>query len=353
MKKDTTVAKQEENSTDSSVANREESTTSDEKHEPTFAEAMAAVAAKAQDSKPEGETDDDEDSGDEEDSSTSDSEVSKRNTTEGEEDKTEEGKEDTSKVDASKDEKLPFHDHPRWKEVVGENQQLKAQKPLIEQAQQLNSFCEQNRITPEELNNSLEFMRLFKTDPEAARKMLEPTWKSLEGYVGNELPADLQAKVVEGKMEEADARELARLRAQNTTIKNGNANNAQWQAQQAVKQTVEAMNQWDMSRRGTDPAFKPKGDASLPDGKWELVNMKVASLIQATPPKTQAEAIALLEKAYTEIGKTYSQFMPARRKTAPNLNSNGSSNTTREVWKPKTFADVIKGAAEGRKQTYA
>lgn len=262
---------------------------------------------------------------------------------------------DESLTDATKP--PPFHEHPRWKEVTAEREQLKQEveqyRPIVEAHNQVATFMQENQLTPDDYQEALMMAALCKNNPEEARKRLEPIWKGLNVASGDMLPSDLQAKVdglddrvTKGEIDEADAklireqtREIARMRAQEKlgTIRTQN------QTRNSEKQKVEAVNNsvtsWDTAQRKTDPEFKPKTDKDAPDGRWEMVQAKLGALWGMSPPKNQSEAVALCEKAKSQVLAYEARFKPVLPKTRKPIAQNGSTNG--HVSEAKTLEEVV------------
>ena len=94
---------------------------------------------------------------------------------------------DAAKEKAKSDvtEKLPFHNHPRWKEIVSERDTL---KPKAEQFEKITSFMSSNGLTTQEVAEGFQIMALMKTNPAEAHKKISEYKATLDVYVGDKLP---------------------------------------------------------------------------------------------------------------------------------------------------------------------
>jgi len=177
----------------------------------------------------------------------------------------------------------------------------------------------------------------------AARKALEPIWNQLNGLAGETLPEDLAKEVEEGVISEARAKELAQLRGQ-TKIQQAksqlNGQQAQKQQQLALQQELNrSITSWTTSKQTTDPGFKPKADANAPDGKFEFVADRFYKLMTINPPRSSAEALKLVEQAYTDVTKAIATFRPKTSLSNKNVSSTKSSSNSKQ--EPKSIKDVV------------
>jgi hypothetical protein len=258
---------------------------------------------------------------------------------EGEE--TEEGDNETAEggEDAEEGQKqseaVPYN---RFQEV---NQQLQQARPYAEAHAQLEAYLKDLGVTPEEWQNTLDLLALRKRNPAEAAKRLSVELESLQVATGAKLPADLVAKVEAGTLSEEDAKEIAALRAKANGAEQNTQSAVEAAKQQFVKSVTSAMQAWGANKKQLDPAFKPKKDAKAPDGKFEVFQGKLTLLVQNSPPRDAAEAVALAEQAYAETQALFKRFSPAPA-TKKVLRLNGSGK--REI-EPKTPEEVTEQIA--------
>jgi len=287
------------------------------------------------------------------------------------------GKEDP---EAKKQEELPpFHEHPAWKRVTGERDELKTKveevetwrkenEPIVQAHKSLADFCMDNNISPEEMNQTLQglaqakaegitqqevqqavtFLKQIKTDPSAALATLKPVWDGLQIYRGEVIPPELQAEVDRGILTAERAKELVQLRAQTTFKEKRREIEAQQREEQTRKQfvneTYRSLTGWEQQRREKDPDFVPKSKVEDEDGKYEWFVAKFKTMLDVTPPKTTQDVVAMAERAYTSVDKAMSKILaPSKRnghKVLPT--SRSSSNPVKE---PETVRDVVRMVA--------
>jgi len=271
-----------------------------------------------------------------------------------------EAKEEAKDVEAEGEEKpIPYE---RFKEVNEKWQktqtELEEVKPIVEHHNQIVQFCTAKNISQQQFSEGLEVMGLINTNPKEALVKLNKLVEDLQGFVGDRLPADLQAKVDNGKLELVDAKELAQARAQ---ARYGERSLQQYQQMRAQeRQTnlhhsmISAVNSWVDSKKN-DPDFKPKAKADGPDGKWERVYDKVAALLNqvdvsgkvVNKVETPQQMAALMERAYQAVHSSMAVVKkPATRKP---LMHNGSSrsNGTAKIENAKTMREAIELAVKG------
>jgi hypothetical protein len=247
-------------------------------------------------------------------------------------------------VDKPEDEKLDFHKHPRFQELITEKnairQEVEQLKPLAQRAKILDDFVQTNGISQQQLTNALEYTRLINSDPLKAYELLKPIYNQLATYAGDVLPADLQAEVAAATLSPERARELATARARNQYGDWQGQNRSQSEIQRNEQQIQGSIDGWAASTMKTDADFRPKANGGV-DGKWELVDMKLRSLRQANPPKNGQDAVALVQQAYDEANKFFNRFTPAKKIVKrPLASSAHNSNTTGVL--PKNPDDATK-----------
>lgn len=240
----------------------------------------------------------------------------------------EEAKDETEKAEVQP----PFHEHPRWKQVMADLKTAKAEvdtlKPVVERAKAIDEYRSKYGITDEQFTQALEVAALLNVNPAEARKRLQPFIDSTAAFVGERLPDDIAKKLEDGVIDADTARELAQSRAQ-----------SKWQTEAAERlakqqhqaQVNIALGEWERAKRTADTAFAQK---------YPLIEATFMRMITANPARTPADVVALAEKAYEEVTQTVTKLVPAP-KAAKVLKSDGSSNKAATA-KPQTIEDVVK-----------
>jgi hypothetical protein len=221
--------------------------------------------------------------------------------------------------DPAKDEKLPFHKHPRWQEVLRERDSFKDDAT---QYRQITEYMGQNQLTTQEVAEGFRIMAAMKNDPLKAREMLSQYTRSLDEFAGVVLPQDLNKRVEEGVMDQQSAQELAIARniaAQNAARAEQLAQSQQVQYQQMSHQAIHsAVSGWEDSIKTRDVDYA---------AKQNLVLDRARSYLLQGQPQTPEQALAIVEKAYADVNETLRGFAPRRQPVRPISSVNSSTNS--------------------------
>lgn len=247
-------------------------------------------------------------------------------------------------TEESDDKQPPFHEHPRWKEVIKERDSLAMKveeaKPLVERATAIQDYCQRYGVSDQQLNEAIEIAALLVNDPLSARQRLKPIMDVLDGYSGDKLPQDLQQAVEDGTLDPKFAKELAQARSGQTVQQRKVGVAEQNASQTSINAVQSALNAWDMAHRKIDPDFQPKANGAV-DGKYELFRDKLMTMVSTRPVRSPQEAIKFAEEAYEAVGKTLARFTVRSKPASKVLPTNGSSSTAAEP-APKSLLDVAR-----------
>lgn len=246
------------------------------------------------------------------------------------------------------DKDLPFHNHPRWKEVISERDTLKERvsklEPDAQQYEKITSFMTQHTLSPDEVGEGFVIMAMIKAaDPRALAKLDEYREK-LSAAIGDVLPSDLKTQVDNGALTEEAAREVSRSRVREARATTRVAAMTQQETDRQAKDAeraaldvvVRATDDWATKKAASDPDFAKK-EASLERYVKALIH-------DYGKPKNAADAVKLMDAAYTEVNKTFATFIPRKEAITP-VPAGGSSSNARPV--PKSIADAVRLAAAG------
>lgn len=244
---------------------------------------------------------------------------------------------------AEADEKLPFHQHPRWKEVLAERDGFREDAGRF---RQMESYMQEHGLTAEEVGQGFTVMAQLKSgkseDLAAAREYFATGLAALDAQLGNVLPDDLQERVDEGLVDVETAQELARTRAAEKLTKDrleardtrDAETRAADDAQKVANAMAEAVEGWEQRIKGNDPDYAKKAT---------LVETTCRAIVQRDPaktPKNAHEAVALVEEAYGQVNDILKSSLPKPKPVA--LAPRGSSATA--VAQPKTLRDAVQAA---------
>lgn len=245
------------------------------------------------------------------------------------------------------DAKLPFHTHPRFKQLTEERKAYKAEvenlKPDAEQFRQIRQVQEQFGISNNEMADTIKMATLLKTDPMQALEILGPLYEQLSEMAGKKLPADIQVKVDEGKLDVADAQEMATARAQAALAQQRVAQTeAQIQQQRqadVLSANREAVVKWEAQMRSTDPDYK---------AKESFLTVETQALIaRFGAPKNPQESLELVQTAHANVTARLKAIQPPRPATRT-LTSDRTAAAPNVSVQPKTMAEAIRMAANKR-----
>lgn len=240
------------------------------------------------------------------------------------------------KVDPEKlAEKLPFHNHPRWREMLAERDSL---KPKAEQYDKITTFMSSNGLSPEEMAEGIGIMALMKNNPAEAYKALRKHAETLAVYAGEALPDDIRAKMDDGFIDADTAKELARLKAERQFVETRQQQEAERQQQYHVemqrKQIHDAVATWEAAEKARDPDWSKK---------YEMVMERAQVLIQNGQPNSPQEAVEFAKKALADVNARL-RPLSGRSIGLRNPTSSMSSASARPV--PRSFEDAVRLAIQ-------
>lgn len=239
------------------------------------------------------------------------------------------------------DKAVPFHEHPRWKEVLAERNKAREERDEFrqkaEEVDQIHAFMQSQNLTPEEVAEGYQIMAAIKNDPAAAYERLQQVFKQVSLASGKALPDDLQQKVDDGLVDEDTAYELAQKRAQ------GSMTQAQLRSQQERMQReshetqrreiARAVSDWENGVKNRDPEYGKK---------QKLVERTARALMAERQPGTVQEALDLVQEAYKTVNEDLKQFRPAKPPVNAPLGSGQSSATKKASVAPKSMEEAIR-----------
>ena len=199
---------------------------------------------------------------------------------------------------------LPFHKHPRFKELV---QQRNEAKESAEKFEIMQTYLADNNLSGDEAAAGLDIMAKMKSDPMAALKALQPYVQQLSQAAGIIVPDDIQAKVDDGYLDESAARELTRSRADAAWQKQQNAALVQQQQQQVQQDHTNYLAslamEWEENARANDPDYDLKED--LIDARVQALRRELGSNGQIYTAQTPEALRELAQTAYNQVNEKY------------------------------------------------
>ncbi len=233
---------------------------------------------------------------------------------------------------------VPFHTHPRFKELIDQRNRFKEGAQQFEQVQ---TFLSENGLSSDEAADALRLRALMKSDPAQAWDQLKPVVQQLLRDVGAVLPADLQEQVRNGQITKEAAAEISRLRAAeaNTTRQNeARDQRAQQDAEVQRQRNVQsAVGDWETQQRARDPDF----EAKLPDLQREIIYLQRTE----GQPSDPASARKQIQKAYDSVTKRLAP-KPAPRPAKQPLPQGRSTGDNKPAQEPKTMLDIVRAGRQ-------
>lgn len=285
-----------ESSTATDVKDQQSASSADKGEKKTLADVVKEVADKAKADSPTDEKVEEVPEDAVKTESSDDKETSEKNE--------EKDKKDEVPLD-DKDKALPFHNHPRFREVIKERATFKQKvdelTPAAQRATSIDQYCQKHGISDDEFNSAIQLTALLHTDPPKALEALRAYVDTLEVSLGNKLPMDLQKEVDEGTLSLERAKELTNARIKTQGLEHTSKKTEAQVAQERQASIASAVNSWDQQKRTSDTAY---------DKKYPMIEKTFIALCTMKPPRTPADAIKLAEEAYAEVNKSLESFVP-------------------------------------------
>lgn len=226
----------------------------------------------------------------------------------------------------------PFHNHPRFKQLVAQRNQY---REGAKQYEQIQTFLADNGLTPEEAADALVLQALMKSNPAEAWKQMKPRVQQLLADAGEILPADLKARVQRGEMSQAAAVEFNRLRAMQASGEKSRAMQAEIAQRRAEQERQASITQavatWEQSTQLRDPDFPKLTEALHKEVLWLQKRDGM--------PKTAEEARKMVETAYAAVKKTAA---PRVQKPAVAPVTGGRVASGKSTGKPQSMLDIVR-----------
>jgi len=249
--------------------------------------------------------------------------------------------ESSDKAEEEENAKLPFHNHPRFKQVIKERKEAKEQLELARKDQdeykKITSYLEANNLTADEAAQGFQIMAMMKSSPTEAIKALEPYMSSLKEATGQTLSDDIRDKVDQGYMDEDIGKELSMARAENDRLKKLNESQSQQQTLEKQRQNInklaDVVTEWENKIAQTDPDY-----SRIEKEVNDRVRVKV---LETGRPETEEQALKIAQEAYNEVKGRH-----VTTKTPIKATQGGKLGGT-PIPEPKSLMDVVEMALNG------
>jgi hypothetical protein len=241
--------------------------------------------------------------------------------------------------------KLPFHKHPRWKEVIAERDTWRGKARELEepakQFQQVQDFMTKSNLQPTEVADGFMVMSLMRNNPAEALTHLKRYVSEIELLIGHKLPDDIQEKVEQGAITEDAGKELAKARIDAATSRSRLTQVTQQQESErsatALRSVQGAVEAWEQQAKSADPDFGRKKN---------LVTAAIKASLAGRTVTSPAEAVSIAKAAYELVNRDLKGFMPSQARTATPPTPRGGDVTAGvgSSAPPKTQLDAVKRA---------
>lgn len=256
------------------------------------------------------------------------------------------------------DAKLPFKDHPRWKEVTSEVRILRVAKeknetaikemePKAQTFDQLSGWLREQNLGRDDLSQLLSIGAAVRNDPMKAYELLRPIMEDLESMVGVRLPPDLQRAVEQGSMTSEAAQAIARSRGEATLYK-GRAETleARREQERAAREQQELERHIDSLAQAADTHVKSWA-ARDPDAAYkrpfveELVELEFRKRdAEGNPPKTAEEATQVVDMVIQAVNERFRRTIPRPRPATSGILPGGAHSVTETAPVPKSSLEA-------------
>ena len=229
---------------------------------------------------------------------------------------------------------VPFHKHPRFRQLVSQRDQFKQGH---EQFEQVQNFLRDNGLSAEDASEALITQSLLKKDPTEAWKRLKPVVQDLLTKTGDILPADLKQRVQKGEISREHAMAESRLRASQTVQTQrqefDRTQAERTQAHERARSIQTAAAEWEQARLRDDPDF----DAINEDLQREVLwRQKRGGM-----PQDAAGVRKMLDDSYKAVRERH---RPRERRPAKTPVRGGQVTSAQTKAQPESVLDIVKTA---------
>ncbi len=244
---------------------------------------------------------------------------------------------DAKLTQEERDAKLPFHTHPRFVELTSQNKALREKQSLIDKD---IAWRQENGVDPLTYSTALQLAALSKKDPARFYQVVTQMKDEYEVSTGQRLPADLQKKVDDGRLDAADAKEIAGLRVKATGGERAIKSHAQQAEEVRISQVQQGLNSIGALLAKNDPTFRPKAGPNAKDSIWEY-SLQAFTLLQASnPAKDGVMAQQQFQSCYEKVKGDFGAQLPARRPANRQINRSSASKGITPSATPRESQDA-------------
>ena len=224
------------------------------------------------------------------------------------------------------------------RDLAEANGRIEAMQSSHDNFTQIQGFVQEHRIEPQNVTLAFDAMaRLSRGDHAGFLEAVKPFYEMAQQAVGGTVSSDLQSRVDEGYLTEADAKALTAARAQQAQLQarlqqeqNLNAQRVQQDQQARHQQSiVTAVSQREAALRQSDPDYALKEPAVKQAVQMILANGAV--------PQSVEQAQAMVDQAYGLVNQNFVKPKPVSA-TPPRVTS---STVTRSAAPAKSAQAAV------------
>ena len=231
------------------------------------------------------------------------------------------------------------------KNLKAASSEIESLKPKAAEFDKIDTYVRNAGLSPQDVAGTLEIAALLRSSPQGALARLLPIVAQLQSMTGETLPTELQTRVDQGYLTEADAKTLAKAQAgerlatqRATALTEDQQNEARKQEFRTLTtDTVGKVTSWEAQQATRDPDWHLKRDF-IADLVKSAIDDKSRELNRPWFPNA-AEAVELSANALKTVNERVKRFGPRPTEIRP-VSNGGASPRSNAV--PKTMLDVVR-----------
>lgn len=240
----------------------------------------------------------------------------------------------------------------RRKEVEGQlepiRQEVEQLRPRAESMDKLNDYLRENRISPDQMNNTMAIAAMVQTGRyQEALQAIGPIYEQLLQLTGNVLPKDLQQEVEAGYITTNRALELQRERMANQTARQREKQQNDEREAQRHRETSERQSRmygseataWENAKKQSDPDWSTKQKLVS-----DLMESELRRIAMTDPAKLPADPKAVHKFLDSILERVEGHIKPFRPKPTPIEHETGRPASAGAKSKPASLMDAVNAA---------
>lgn len=266
--------------------------------------------------------------------------------------------------DGKKEDLLGLIDQDEWNRIPGKTRkrieqfrtaiketraELERSQPAAKAYEGIAQYCTANKVTPDNFRYVLGLVAAIQSDPARAWTSLQPIIAHLRQQVGEELPADLAARVEKGELSTDAARELVRSNGEAERSRRALADrhaadetarretDAQAKAEEQHGQVMKHLGVWEAQWKSSDADYPKK----MPH-VWKRMQPELRALMASGKPATPEVVAELAARARADVEDLMRESAPAARQVT--TVTGGTSSKARPA--PTTHLGAVTAAYE-------